>query len=47
MKKIIAVIVIALTLASCWPEGCWDCRTYSVDGELTEVCEQLDDSYCE
>jgi len=47
MKKIILTAIIAVTLTSCWPEGCWDCQNVMVDGVISEVCWEVDDSYCQ
>ena len=36
-----------LAATSCAPEGCWNCTNYLINGELSEVCEQVDDIYCD
>ena len=56
-EKVFSVIlrlVVICTLAlgavfftSCEPEGCWECDNYLVNGEYSEVCVQVDDSYCD
>jgi len=48
--RLVVICLIALGvnfMMSCEPEGCWDCDNYLVDGEYSEVCIQVDDSYCE
>ena len=53
MKVAIKVMLVAivffgvLATTSCQPEGCWDCTNYLINGEYSEVCEQVDDIYCE
>ena len=45
---LIGIAAFGVLLAvGCEPEGCWDCTSYLVDGEYSEVCVQVDDSYCE
>ena len=48
--KILIIGIVALGIlfaVGCEPEGCWDCDNYLVNGEYSEVCVQVDDSYCE
>lgn len=49
VKTIVVAIVFfgVLAATSCTPEGCWNCTNYLINGEFSEVCEQVDDIYCE
>lgn len=48
--RLIVICVIALGInfmTSCEPQGCWDCNNVMVDGVITEICYEVDESYCE
>ena len=53
LEKIVQLICVAIAVfgillfGSCEPEGCWDCTDYTVNGEYSQVCERVDDSYCD
>jgi len=48
--RLVVICVIALGavfFTSCEPAGCWGCENVMVDGVISEVCVQVDESYCE